>query len=96
MRRTVVVLGAALLLGAGGAAWWPTAGAQPVTVDEIGDQVQTLPRGRLPAFAATEEVARLYRFAVESPDTLTWMPRGGSPSRVTPRREGSAWTSRVT
>jgi len=40
----------------------------------IGDQVQTLPRGRLPVFAAKEEVARLYRFAVENPDTLAWMP----------------------
>src|SRR5205809_612090 len=59
---------------AGGVAWWLTAGAQPATVDEIGDQVQTLPRGRLPVFGATEEVARLYRFAVENPDTLAWMP----------------------
>ncbi len=74
MRRTVGGLGVALLLGAGGVAWWLTAGAQPATVDEIGDQVQTLPRGRLPVFGATEEVARLYRFAVENPDTLAWMP----------------------
>ena len=74
MRRTVGGLGVALLLGAGEVAWWLTAGAQPATVDEIGDQVQTLPRGRLPVFGATEEVARLYRFAVENPDTLAWMP----------------------
>ena len=74
MRRTVVVLGVGLLLGAGGLAWWLTAGAEPVTVDEIGDQVQTLPRGQLPVFAAKEKVAELYRFAVEHPDTLKWMP----------------------
>ena len=74
MRRVVVALGVGLVLVAGGLAAWLGASAEPVAVDAIGDQVQTLPRGRLPVFAAKEEVARLYRFAVENPDTLAWMP----------------------
>lgn len=74
MRRAVITLGVALVLVAGGLGWWLAAGAQPVTVDAIGDRVQTLPRGQLPVFAAKEEVARLYRFAVEHPETLQWMP----------------------
>ncbi|OLB06065.1 MAG: hypothetical protein AUH14_07260 [Candidatus Rokubacteria bacterium 13_2_20CM_69_15_1] len=74
MRRLVVALGVVPVLVAGGLAWWLAVGAEPVTVDAIGDQVQTLARGRLPVFASQEEVARLYRFAVENPDTLRWMP----------------------
>src|SRR5438552_17738197 len=74
MRRLVVALGVVPVLLTGGLAWWLAGGAESVTVDAIGDQVQTLPRGRLPVFAAKEEVARLYRFAVENPDTLAWMP----------------------
>src|SRR5438034_7812881 len=73
MRLTRVVAGVLAVLAIGGLAWWLAAGAEPVTVDAIGDQVQTLPRGQLPVFAAKEEVARLYRFAVENPDTLAWM-----------------------
>ena len=74
MRLTRIVAGALAVLAVGGLAWWLAAGAEPVTVDAIGDQVQTLPRGQLPVFAKKEEVARLYRFAVENPDTLAWMP----------------------
>ena len=74
MRLTRVLAGVLAVLAVGGLAWWLAAGAEPVTVDAIGDQVQTLPRGQLPVFAAKEEVARLYRFAVENPDTLAWMP----------------------
>src|SRR5438128_5870685 len=74
MRLTRVVAGVLAVLAIGGLAWWLAAGAEPVTVDAIGDQVQTLPRGQLPVFAAKEEVARLYRFAAENPDTLAWMP----------------------
>src|SRR2546425_2069927 len=104
VRRTVGGLGAALFLGAGGVAWWLTAGAQPATEDEIGDQVQTLPRGRLPVFGATEEVARLRALAATRvgvtprtvPATSRRSRRDGSPSPVTPRREPSVWTSRVT
>jgi len=104
VRRTVGGLGVAMLLGAGGVAWWLTAGAQPATVDEIGDQVQTLPRGRLPVFGVTEEVARLRALAAARvwvtprtvPATSRRSRRDGSPSPVTPRREPSVWTSRVT
>jgi hypothetical protein len=62
----VVVLA---LLG-GGALWWLRAGAAQVTVDEVGDQVQTVRRGQLPVFAATPEVAVLYRFATEHPQAF--------------------------
>ena len=73
MRRTLVlVLGLALL--AGGVAWWLSAGAQPVTVDSIGDQNQTVARGKLPVFAAKGDEAQLYRFAVENRDTLSAIP----------------------
>ena len=68
MKARLVVGGfvvVAVLAGAG--AWWLRAGASTVTVDEIGDRVQTLRRGELPVFAATPEVAVLYRFAVEHP-----------------------------
>lgn len=73
MRRIVIVAVAALALGGAGALWW-TAAAQPVTVDSIGDHVQTLPRGKLPVFASQGDAPRLYAFAVENPDTLRWMP----------------------
>lgn len=64
----VVVSVVALLVGGG--VWWLRAAAGPVTVDEIGDQVQTLRRGELPVFAATPEVAALYRFATEHPQAF--------------------------
>lgn len=74
MTRIVVGMIAALAVGGGGALWWLAADAQPVTVDSIGDHVQTLPRGKLPAFAAQGDLPRLYAFAVQNADTLTWMP----------------------
>jgi hypothetical protein len=74
MKKIVIAVCAALVAGAAGAAWWMAADAQPVTIDSIGDQVQTLARGKLPAFADTEDLRRLYAFAVQNPDTLTWMP----------------------
>jgi hypothetical protein len=64
------MVGLALALLVGGGVWWLRAGASPVTVDEIGDQVQTLRRGELPVFAATPEVAALYRFATERPEAF--------------------------
>jgi len=50
------------------------ADAQPVTVDSIGDENQTVARGRLPVFAAKGEAAQLYAFAADNPDTLRWIP----------------------
>lgn len=64
----------AIGLGLGAAAWWLRPVASRVTVDAVGDRVQTVPRGRLPAFAATGDVATLYRFAAEHPEWLSWMP----------------------
>jgi len=66
----VLILG----LAAAGVAWWIGADAQPVTVDEIGDQNQTVERGQLPLFAIKGDAARLYGFAVTGADTLRWMP----------------------
>ena len=72
MRTLTVIL--ALVLAAGGVAWWLSAAAQPVTVDSIGDENQTLVRGKLPAFAATGDTARLYAFALENGDILSCDP----------------------
>ena len=61
-------------LAAAVVAWWIGADAQPVTVDEIGDENQTVARGQLPRFAAKGDAARLYAFAAGNADTLRWMP----------------------
>ena len=66
----VLILG----LAAAGVAWWIGADAQPVTVDEIGDENQTVPQGQLPRFAAKGDAARLYAFTAGDADTLRWMP----------------------
>jgi Protein of unknown function with PCYCGC motif len=63
-----------LSLAVAGVVWWIGADAQPVTVDEIGDENQTVPRGQLPLFAAKGDAAKLYAFAVDNADTLRWMP----------------------
>jgi len=73
VKRALAVAGVLLVAGVAGAIWW-MAGAQEVTVDSIGDQVQTLARGRLPVFAEKGELGRLYAFAAEHRDTLEWMP----------------------
>jgi hypothetical protein len=74
---------AVLALLATGGVWWlasreagPAASApgDPVTVDAIGDQVQTRAGGALPVFAGTGETATLYRFAREQRELLQWMP----------------------
>jgi hypothetical protein len=61
-------------LATAGLAWWIGADAQPVTVDEIGDENQQVARGQLPRFAAKADAARLYAFAAADADTLRWMP----------------------
>ena len=48
--------------------------APAVSVDEIGDQVQTLRKGEWPVFASTPDIQRLYRYAVERGDDLRYMP----------------------
>jgi diadenosine tetraphosphatase ApaH/serine/threonine PP2A family protein phosphatase len=73
MRRTLAAAGAALVVGLMVAGWWMSS-AQEVTVDSLGDQVQTLARGRLPIFAEQGDLGRLYAFAAKDADTLQWMP----------------------
>jgi hypothetical protein len=73
-RALGVVAVLALGLAAAATMWWLAADAQPVTVDEIGDQNQTLPRAQVPRFALKGDAARLYAFAVDNADTLRWMP----------------------
>ncbi|PYN97241.1 MAG: hypothetical protein DMD89_16595 [Candidatus Rokuibacteriota bacterium] len=65
----LVIIGTALGLGA----WWLRDGESQgaVTVDEIGDKVQTVRRGQLPSFATGGDVAALYRFAADHPEKLT-------------------------
>ena len=48
----------------------------PVTVDAIGDQVQTLPKGQLPDFAGPNlpDIHRLYGYAVEHGEDLQYIP----------------------
>jgi hypothetical protein len=53
----------------------PTRGqAGPITRDDIGDQVQTLPKGQLPEFAGPPNVRVAYRYAVERGDDLQYIP----------------------
>ena len=69
--RALAVAVATMTIVAAGGIWWFRAGADtPVKVDEFGDRVQTVPRGQLPAFATTPEVARLYRFATDQPQAF--------------------------
>jgi hypothetical protein len=73
MRRLLAGVAVAVGLTAG-AAWWAWSGDDAVTVDEIGDRVQTRRAGALPVFAAGGDTAALYRFARERGDVLQWMP----------------------
>ena len=54
--------------------WWLGAAAQPVTVDEIGDEDQTVPRGQLPRFAARSDAARALRVRRRQRGDARWMP----------------------
>jgi len=58
----------------GGLAWWAQPPADPVSVDDIGDQVQTRADGVLPVFAGAGETSALYRFARERGDVLQSIP----------------------
>ena len=48
----------------------------PVTIDAIGDRVQTLPKGQLPDFAGPSlpRIHQLYAYAVEHGDELRYIP----------------------
>ena len=64
----LLIVGTVLAAGA----WWLRDGERQsaVTTDEIGDKVQTVRRGQLPAFATGGDVAALYRFAADNPHAL--------------------------
>jgi Protein of unknown function with PCYCGC motif len=75
MRGRLLVAGLLTVgLAAAAGAWWLRSGDGEVTVDSIGDKVQTVPRGRLPVFAAAPGTAELYRFAATRGELLSWMP----------------------
>ena len=65
-----------LILAIGLAAVERRALAGPVTIDKIGDQVQTLPRGQVPEFAGpgTPGIQTLYQYATEHRDELQYIP----------------------
>ena len=50
--------------------------AGPVTLDEIGDRVQTVPKGQLPEFAELRDpsVRRAYQHAVHRGEDLDYIP----------------------
>lgn len=70
----LAVIGVVVVAVVLGTVVWLRAAGDGVTVDAIGDQVQTLPRGQLPVFAKGADVAALYRFALERRDVLQHMP----------------------
>ena len=74
MTRLLLGIAIVALVVGGAAAWWIAAANDPVTKDAIGDSVQTRTRGQLPAFADRGDTPALYRFAVEHPEVLTFMP----------------------
>ena len=72
MRTAAIAL--VLALTAVGVGRWLASGAEPVTIDQIGDKNQTVPRGQLPVFGEGGDRAALYRFAADNPDTLRFIP----------------------
>jgi hypothetical protein len=71
----VAVALVALGLTAAVGAWWVKApGNGGVTVDTIGDRVQTVAKGTLPVFAHEGDLGALYRFAAGQADVLRWIP----------------------
>ena len=77
MRRGVLpalavttVVASLLLLGV----QWSARGQGAVTKDEVGDEVQIVPRGRLPIFAGETDTGALYRFATTRGEVLRHMP----------------------
>ena len=74
MRRAVVVAAMVALTLVGVAQSAPTVAQRAPIKDEIGDEVQTVPRGGLPQFAADADLPALYRFATTRGDVLRYMP----------------------
>lgn len=73
LSRRQAILGLLALVAGGGAR---EAAAGPVTRDQFGDQIQTLPRRELPDFAKSEgpHVREVYRFALEHGADLEYIP----------------------
>lgn len=67
------MLALTLALAGLGMHWAARAQSAPLR-DQIGDEVQTVPRGRLPAFAGEGDTGALYRFATTRGDVLRYMP----------------------
>ena len=85
MKGGIIAVALTLCLAALGVHWIArghSADAQTVapaqlgapSTDEIGDRVQTLPRGQLPGFTQEGDTESLYRFATMHGDVLRWMP----------------------
>jgi hypothetical protein len=80
MKRRAFLYGAGATAMAAIATWqmWPArpGTAAPVTTDEIGDQVQTLPKWQLPDFAGPTlpRIRGLYAYAVDHGDELQYIP----------------------
>ncbi len=77
MNRRAFLFGSVVAAGGGLGAWLLTSSrgtAGPVTIDAIGDRVQTVPKGQLPEFAETDDLRQLYRYAVEHSDEVKYMP----------------------
>jgi hypothetical protein len=53
---------------------WRARGQGAVTTDEVGDEVQIVPRGQLPVFARGTDIGALYRFATTRGEVLRHMP----------------------
>jgi hypothetical protein len=72
-RRELLAFGVAV---AGGLAVGRDSLAGPVTIDQFGDQIQTLRRGELPDFAKAggPAVEEAYRFALEQGKDLEYIP----------------------
>jgi Protein of unknown function with PCYCGC motif len=73
-RRPFVITGVVATALLCGAAWIAGSADDPVTRDDIGDEVQTRRGDALPVFAGAGDAAVLYRFARERGDVLQWMP----------------------
>jgi hypothetical protein len=74
VRRVGVVAAAVALTLAAVAQSAPSVAQSAPSKDEIGDEVQTVPRGGLPAFAGDADAPALYRFATTRGDVLRYMP----------------------
>lgn len=76
LSRRDMLLRVLAVMVAGGTLSARDALAGPVTVDQFGDRVQTLPRGELPDFAKSggPRIMEAYRFAVEQGKDLQYIP----------------------